>query len=389
VRITICCKRFGPSGGAEAFLGNFARCLAADGHRVRVLAADFTGSVEGVEARKLALPPLPKSLQDLALARASRRALAAEDADLTFSDQRCWGAEVVRPGGGVEREYFAEWLKSYRSPARAALARLQHALSLRDRLRVHIDDVLYAPPGRLGPPGPRCVIANSRMVRDQLLRHYPHLADRIRVVHNAVDTERFRPELKAEHRERVRSELGLPQEALVGVFVGTGWQRKGLYTFIAALGAALGAERAAFGIVVGKGPRRAAQAFARRCGAGERVRFVGEARPDPYYGAADFVALPSYFDTFGLVILEGLACGLPVLTTAHAGGHEVITPGRDGFVIEEASNSEALAGQIAQLEERRFLAAASQAARATALEHTLERQYREIMEAIGPLARGR
>ncbi len=86
------------------------------------------------------------------------------------------------------------------------------------------------------------------------------------------------------------------------------------------------------------------------------MRFVGEARPEPYYGAADFVALPSYFDTFGLVILEGLACGLPVLTTAHAGGHEVITPGRDGFVIEDSSDSAALAEQIARLEDRQFLA---------------------------------
>ncbi len=378
MRITICCKRFGPSGGAEAFLANFARCLVADGHRVRVLAAEVTGAMEGVEAQKLRLPPLPKALRDLALARASRRALAAEQADVTFSDQRCWGADVVRPGGGVEREYFAEWLKSYRAPHSIGLAILRHSLSLRDRLRIYVDDRLYA------PPGPRCIIANSRMVRDQIVSHYPHLADRVRVVHNAVDADRFHPGLRAEHRERVRAELGLPAEALVGVFVGTGWQRKGLHTFIEALGAA----EAAHGIVVGKGPRRAAEAFARRCGAGERVRFVGEARPEPYYGAADFVALPSYFDTFGLVILEGLACGLPVLTTAHAGGHEVLTPGRDGFVIEDSSDSATLAEQIGRLEDRQFLAAASEAARATALEHTLERQYREIMEAIAPIAEG-
>jgi len=379
MRITICCKRFGPRGGAEAFLGNFARCLVADGHRVRVLAADFTGAMEGVETQVMRLPPLPKALQEIALARASRKALAGEEADVTFSDQRCWGADVVRPGGGVEREYFAQWIKSYRTPRRIALARLRHALSIRDRLRVYIDDVLYA------LPGPRCIIANSRMVRDQIVRHYPHLADRIRVVHNAVDAERFNPGLKAEHRERVRAELGLPADALVGIFVGTGWQRKGLYTFIEALGAV----GTAYGIVVGKGPQRAAAAFAHACGAGEVMRFLGEARPDPYYGASDFVALPSYFDTFGLVILEGLACGLPVLASVHAGGHEVITPGRDGFVIEDSSDSAKLAVQIARLADREFLAGMSKAARTTALEHTLERQYREIMEAIAPLAEGR
>jgi UDP-glucose:(heptosyl)LPS alpha-1,3-glucosyltransferase len=382
MKITICCKRFGPSGGAEAFLGNFARCLVADGHRVRVIAAEVVGGLQGAEVQKLRLHPLPRAFQDLALARASRRALAGEEADVTFSDQRCWGADVVRPGGGVEREYYIHWLKSYRSPARCSLARLKHALSIRDRLRVHIDDVLYA------PPGPRCVIANSLMVREQIIRHYPHLADRIRVVHNAVDAERFSPALKAEHRRRVRTELGLRPDALVGVFVGTGWQRKGLYTFIEALGILARRREGVYGIVVGNGPRRAAMAFARRCGSGEAVRFVGEARPEPYYGAADLVVLPSYFDTFGLVILEGLACGLPVITSVHAGGHEIITPGREGFALADPSDSLMLAHHIARFADRGVLEAASEAARALALQHTLERQYREIMEAIAPIIHG-
>ena len=113
---------------------------------------------------------------------------------------------------------------------------------------------------------------------------------------------------------------------------------------------------------------------------------MGEARPEPYYGAADIVVLPSYFDTFGLVILEGLACGLPVITSTQAGGHEIITPGREGVAVADPSDSAMLAHHVGRFEDRQVLAEASKAARALALDHTLERQYREIMEAIAPIA---
>ena len=104
MKITIACKQFRRSGGAETFLDGFVGALAADGHQVRVLAAQ-ADDAPGVEVVRLKLPPVPRALRDYALARASAKALAVDDADLTFSDQKCWGAHVVRPGGGVHRAW--------------------------------------------------------------------------------------------------------------------------------------------------------------------------------------------------------------------------------------------------------------------------------------------
>jgi UDP-glucose:(heptosyl)LPS alpha-1,3-glucosyltransferase len=53
------------------------------------------------------------------------------------------------------------------------------------------------------------------------------------------------------------------------------------------------------------------------------------------YAAADVVALPARYEPFGNVHLEALACGLPVLTSAHAGGAEVVRPGDNGWVVAE------------------------------------------------------
>jgi len=376
--VTICCKQFGARGGAETFLRNFARCLVDEGHRVRVLAARVELAMEGLETVPLRVARVPSMLRDLALARAAREALQRESADVTFSDQRCWGAQVVRVGGGLHREYLKQQARTYRNALRGAIFRTRGALSVRNRLRLHIEDVLY------GSDVLRCIVTNSEMVREEIARYYPAAASKIRVVYNGVDVERFRPELKEQHRARVREELDIPRDALVGVFVGTGWRRKGLHTFVEALG--LLSEQNVCGIVVGKGNRRSMESFARRHGTLERVRFVGSTAPDAYYGASDLLVLPSYYDPCANVTLEGLACGLPALTAATNGAHELLTPGKDGQVLQDAGDAATLAGYIEEFTDQERLMAASRAARELAMEHTLERQYGELMDVLANAA---
>jgi len=384
MRITIACKQFAPKGGAEGFLASLARRLVSDGWQVRVLTPAAEPAVDGVEMVPLRIPRVPRAFRDLALARAAREALAREDADVTFSDQKCWGADVMRPGGGVQREYVRQRQKSYRGLPARTLNRVARALSVRERLRIHIDDRLYA------PPGPKCVIVNSDMVRREISRYYPHMADRVRVVYNGADCERLRPELRAEHRARVRSEAGISRDALVGVFVGHDWRRKGLYTLIEAVGilARKGVSTPVHALVVGRGREAAARAFAGRCGAGGAVHFVGAVRPDPYYAAADVLVLPSYYDPCANVTMEGLACGLPALTSLYNGAYELLTPGESGLYLQDASDSAQLAGFLEHYMDSDVLAEGSQAARALALEYPQQGQLGKIVEALADVAGG-
>ncbi len=380
MRITICCKQYGEGGGAEKFLRNFARSLLREGHQVRVLAAEFSSRREHVKTVRLPVPPAPRTLRDLLLARASRKALASEEADVTFSDQKCWGADVVRPGGGVQREYVKQRRKTFRSPLRRAVKQAIYALSIRERLRIYIDDRLYR------EPGPRLVIANSRMVRRNLERHYPHLEDRIEVVYNGTDPERFSPALRDEHRERVRRELGIPGDAHTLVFVGTGWRRKGLFPLLEALGVLAARGQMVHLIVVGRGKRRRAVSLAERRGVAGLLHLVGRIGPEPYYGAADVLALPSFFDPCANVTLEALACGLPVVTSVFNGAHELLTPGRHGFCLEDPADADGLAEAIERTMDPDWLPEASQCCRSLALDHTVEDMYGEIISAIAPLA---
>jgi len=380
MKVTIACKYFSPRGGAQTFLINFARCLVADGHSVKVVTMEAGAAVEGVATRIVRPRGVPRTLRDFLFARATLRALDGDDSDLIFGEQRTWGADVVRPGGGVHREHLREVVKSYPSAAVRVVRRVTKRLSLKEYLTCLVERRLYL------KHTPRLVIANSDMLRRQLVAHYPALADRIALVYNGTDCERFNPGLRS-HRARVRAELSIPEDAIAGAFVSFDFRRKGLPTLLRSLAMLKRkpSRREVFAIVVGR--RKAwAQRLAGRLGVEDRVRFVGPRAPDPYYGACDLLLLPSYFDPCANVTLEGLACGLPAITSAHNGAHELLTPGRDGFYVRDSGDAAQFAGFIEHFMEPDVIARASEAARALALEHTLRRQYDEIVAAITPVA---
>jgi UDP-glucose:(heptosyl)LPS alpha-1,3-glucosyltransferase len=376
MKITILCKYFSPRGGAQTFLLGFVRELLADGHRVRVAAMEAHGGMEGAEVRLIRVPPVGRTLRDLLFARASSRFAGADDADLIFGEQKTWGADVVRPGGGVHAEYMARIADSFPPGPLRPLRVLGKRTSPKERLNLVIERTLYL------RRTPRCVIANSDMVRRELLAHYPHLAGRVEVVYNGVDCERFSPELRR-HRAPVRARLGLPADAPVGVFVSHDLRRKGLPAVMGALSILQRKRGAPEVYVVVVGPAAAwARRLAARLGVEGRLRFVGARDPAPYYGAADLCVLPSHYDPCANVTMEGLACGLPAVSSMQNGAYELLTPGVDGFYVREPGDTAALAGFLEWFSDRGRLERGGQAARRLALRHTFRGQYERIMQVL-------
>src|SRR5262249_35668388 len=122
------------------------------------------------------------------------------------------------------------------------------------------------------------------------------------------------------------------------LFVGSGFERKGLGPLVEAL--ALRRDRAVRLVVAGKGDRRPHEALAARGDGGRPGGWAG-ARPDVERldAAADVVALPARYEPFGNVHLEALASGRPMLTSVRAGGAELIQPGVNGWVVPEVKAS--------------------------------------------------
>ncbi|MEF8787689.1 MAG: glycosyltransferase family 4 protein [Planctomycetota bacterium] len=384
MKISISCKYFAPRGGAQTFLFNFAEALLDSGHRVKVHALEVEADTERMEVEQLRIPAVPKALRDVSYARASRRAMDRSDADVTFGEQKSWGAQVVRPGGGVHLEYLRQVVKSYPLAPQRLLKSVTKPYSPKELLNLFIERKLYAAPDL------RCVVANSKLVRRHLLKHYPELRGRVALVYNGVDCEQYSPRLREQYRESVRDELNIPREAMAAVFVAFDWRRKGLATLIRALGRVKPRRtaRPVYAIGGGKGDRRLTRTLARWGGAEDRLRFVGPADPAPYYGAADVLTLPTYFDPCANVILEGIGCGLPAITTVHNGAHELLTDGQDGYVMQDPADADELADYLAECADRDDLDEAKEAARGLAREHTVEKMYGELEDILVATAEG-
>jgi UDP-glucose:(heptosyl)LPS alpha-1,3-glucosyltransferase len=230
-----------------------------------------------------------------------------------------------------------------------------------------------------------CIIANSELNRQGILRYYPIAPERVVVAYNGVDAARFSPAARAPRREATRRALGLGPEDVAVLFVGQGFARKGLRPLLEAM-AAIRDPRWRL-VVVGRGNRVAWSARAERLGFGGRVAFVGHVRdPEAYYAAADVFALPTFFDPFANATLEAMAAGLPTITSRRNGAAEILRPGVDGLVVDRPDDVPGLAAALTSLADPGRRAALGEQARATALRYPwdgpLERTlgvYREVM----------
>ncbi|MEJ2174863.1 MAG: glycosyltransferase family 4 protein, partial [bacterium] len=172
----------------------------------------------------------------------------------------------------------------------------------------------------------------------------------------------------------------------VFLFVGSGFERKGLDTAIEAL--AYANSQAFWLVVVGK-DRDATryEAQARRAGVAARVRFVG-AREDvrPYYAGADCLVLPSRYDPFPNTVLEALAMGLPVIASERCGAADVLRERGGGFVAPPDDAMD-LARSMHQADRALRGGALQRVARSTAEGFGIDATARALVELYTQLAR--
>lgn len=160
---------------------------------------------------------------------------------------------------------------------------------------------------------------------------------RVRVVPNGVDTEKFRPV----ERAFARRQLGLAEEGPVLVSVGTLVERKGFHRVMAVLPRLRRSYPGLRYLVVGgAGPEGDGEAWLRQQaedhGVADMVRFLGPMPPESLrlpLSAADVFVLATRNEGWANVLLEAMACGLPVVTTDVGGNREVVSALELGEVV--------------------------------------------------------
>ncbi len=317
-RIAMIRQRFRFDGGGERIVSRMKSILENQGHDVTLITRKWQESSDAVICCNP--PKLTRVLRDSLFAKQALQASREHGFDLVQSHERIPGSMVYRAGDGVH----ASWLEQ-RSRTMSWLSRQSQRLSSYHRYVLHAEKELFEHPDL------KAVICNSRMVQQEIAERFSIDASKLKLIYNGVDTDLFHPKLK-EHRVSLRKELNIPENASVYLFVGSGFQRKGVNRLLKAL-----KEIAAgYAIIVGRDKSmKHSERLCQDWGIADRVRFVGvQKEVAPYYGAADAFVLPTLYDPFPNSIMEAMAAGLPVITSTKCGGAEFIQNSENGFICD-------------------------------------------------------
>lgn len=184
-------------------------------------------------------------------------------------------------------------------------------------------------------------LAVSAAIADALVRNYGWPAAKIEVVYNAVDLDRFRDPVAV----GIRDELAAPGRPLV-LTVARLSDQKGHPTLLEAVAEVPEAEFA----LAGEGPERERlEALAARLGVADRVHFLGRREDVPeLLAACDVFALPSLYEGSSLAVMEAMAAGRAVVSSAIGGTDELVEDGRDGLLVPPGDTA-ALAAALRRL----------------------------------------
>jgi UDP-glucose:(heptosyl)LPS alpha-1,3-glucosyltransferase len=179
----------------------------------------------------------------------------------------------------------------------------------------------------------RAIVTLTAGEKADLVRLYGRVQPPVVVIPNGVDTKRFRPRTD-EERSRLRSEFALDDEDRVALFIAHDLPGKGIRYAVEAL---VHAPTVLLLVVGGIASTvNAAKALADELGVSQRVLFLGPRQDvEQLFALSDMFVFPSGYDAFGLVVLEALASGVPVISTRVGCAPDVIVDGVNGYLVDQ------------------------------------------------------
>ena len=321
-------------GGAERYLSRLSKELTEQGYPHRL-----------VYSRLPAL--LPSFLRALLF---NLVVCLRKGKKFYFSLERISCADIYRAGDGVHREF---------------LLRKGRRFNLLNPVYLYLEKRCFN--------NARHIIANSQMVKDDIIRHYNIDSAKISVVYSGIETE-----FEQITAGSVRQEHAIAPSTPLILFVGSGFERKGVSEMLHLL-AKLNGDY--FAIIVGKDKHlKRYIALSEQLGLDERVRFTGPVDDiDRYYVDSDILLLPTRYEPFSNVVLEAMRGGNAVVTTRQNGAAEII---HDELVMASSADENILPALQKLLDQPDYLADIKRQNLARVAEFTIARNARETLAII-------
>lgn len=323
--------------GAERYCVNLFRGLKKLGHDVTVVGEGIDDELRSeVEFLPVTVSNWTSWTKNRSFAENCAKVVRTRSFDIVHGLSRVEGLDTFRLTDPMQTHWVNVW---YRNP----VSRWLQLHNPRHSTILDLERKLYQ------KSGVRRVIVQSKLDAKLLTEYFGVEESRIRRITNGVDTRVFNIDVRREGaavREELERQSGRPiGQAPLIVFASMDFRRKGLDSLLVAL-SKLKNKHACL-LVLGNGQIRRYERIAESLGVGKRVIFAGrQSSIQRFYGAADLFVLPTIYEPFPNVNLEAMACGTPVITTATAGGADIIEPHVNGYVIPDAWAIDALAEQV-------------------------------------------
>ncbi|MEW6002434.1 MAG: glycosyltransferase family 4 protein [Nitrospirota bacterium] len=339
MKIGIVRKKYIYHGGSESFSQNFMKRLSKEGHEIHIFAMKWqvNRGIENIFFHKVPALTFNSFLRDLTFAIFSFIILKRqrEDFDVIQSHDKTLFQDVYRAGDGCHIEWLRQRWKREGFSGKLSIILNPYHWTILILERMIFNGHRF-----------KKVVAISELVKKNITDNYYVSEKDIEVVYNGVDLERFNPKNREIYRKEVRKLYSITDDDIVILFVGSGFERKGVEYLLKAVE---GISRPLTILIVGRGSERRFKNLIKR----QKVIFCGpQEEVQRYYAASDIFVFPTIYEPFGNVHLEALASGLPVITTKLSGAAEIIQEGLQGFIIDRPENIEAIAEKIEHLMER-------------------------------------
>lgn len=339
LRVGFLIDRWEPErGGAERALAALAQHLIRRGHRVCVFArrADADPEVEFHPVRALGFT---REGRERVLARELQAAAERERIDVTIGIRHLESVDVFWPHAGAHARGLAATREARAQGRKLGEGAADEAAKGRHRLFQDLER-------RLCEGGAGAIVCVSALVAAELRELYPSCAGRLTVVENGVDLRRFDPARREAHRASLRARLGIdPARPIVG-FLAHDATLKGLPALLDAL-RLIPRDDVSLALV-GARDLDAWRARAERVLGAARVAVLPKIDAAEFLGGIDVLGHPTWRDSHGLVIVEALASGTPVVTTRRAGAASRVRAGCAGAVVESPRDLQGIAAGLGE-----------------------------------------
>ena len=320
MRIAVLSSDYREVGGREKFVFEVTERLSArHGCEAHLFAARRQAEDSSVTFHKVPLIPFPRWFKPISFAWFTDRMLKNGAYDIIHSHDRNFTQDILTHHGLPHRT----WVKQVRKKRE----------SLFDRATAWVEEKGIA---HKGSPW---ILPVSDLSRNELRKAFRIPDSRMRVIHPGISTKRFFSLDKESCRAQILRSHGFHPDDLILLFVGMNFEVKGLDRILEGLAIFTESGRKNSRLkllVVGKGDEKAYGKMASDLGIAGQVFFVGVSREvEKYFMASDLFILPSRLDTFGMVVLEAMAAGLPVIIADTVGAKDIVSPEKNGFILSE------------------------------------------------------